>query len=343
MTMCTIVPPDLLKRLAADSNATEKRAILKTLRIDQGLRRVRSIGLRAAAAAPLPAAVPNKKAKPKRAVYDQMAASDTFLRKLARGEGAKAVKDPAVNEAYNGFGSTHGFFAKHFGWDSMDGRGMQMLGLVHYGQNYDNAFWDGQHMVFGDGDGTLFTRFTKSLDVIAHELTHGVTEHTCGLIYRGQPGALNESVSDVFGVLVKQYKLKQDAAAADWLIGADIVGPELSPALRSMKAPGTANKYDDQPSTMDGFVKTTADNGGVHTNSGIPNYAFYLLATSLGGFAWATAGKIWWATITDATLKPNATFKAFAQITVKQAGVLFGATSAEAEATTGAWQAVKVL
>ena len=114
-----------------------------------------------------------------------------------------------------------------------------MLGLVHYGRNYDNAFWDNAgHMFFGDGDGQILTQTTAGIDVIGHELTHGVTQHEANLTYSGQSGALNESISDVFGIQVKQMALKQDVTQSDWLIGADIVGPELKPALRSMKAPG---------------------------------------------------------------------------------------------------------
>ncbi len=159
---------------------------------------------------------------------------------------------------------------------------MPLDGWVHYGREYDNAFWDGQEMVFGDGK--TFDRFTKSLDVIGHELTHGVTEHDAGLQYLNQSGALNESVSDVFGVLVKQFKLEQTADQADWLIGADIVKPGFpGKALRSMTVPGTAWDGDDQPSNMADYVNTMADNGGVHTNSGIPNKAFADLALKLGG------------------------------------------------------------
>jgi Zn-dependent metalloprotease len=342
MCQCFVIPPDLLRRLAADAERAEKRTLLDTIRHDRELRkerRERATMRGATAASPAPA----KNAKPKRAIYDQQGRADTSRTTVARAEGAKATKDVAVNEAYDGLGFTHKLFASQFGWNSIDGQGMPLVGMVHYGQQYDNAFWDGNQMVFGDGDGKLFTRFTKSIDVIGHELTHGVTERIAGLRYSGQSGALNESVSDVFGSLVKQFQLNQTAATADWLIGADIVGPELSPALRSMKAPGTANKYDNQPSDMTGYVRTSSDNGGVHTNSGIPNRAFYLLAAKLGGPAWLDAGHIWWAALNDSTLKPGSTFKAFATISVRQAGVLFGTASEQATATLAAWQTVKVL
>jgi Zn-dependent metalloprotease len=342
MCQCFVIPPDLLRRLAADADRAAKRSLLDTMRHDREIRKERKerAAMRGATVA-VPVSAPN--ATPKRAIYDQQGRADTNRTTLARAEGAKATKDVAVNEAYDGLGFTHKLFATQFGWNSIDGQGMTLVGMVHYGQQYDNAFWDGNEMVFGDGDGKLFTRFTKSIDVIGHELTHGVTERIAGLRYSGQSGALNESVSDVFGSLVKQFQLNQTAATADWLIGADVVGPELSPALRSMKAPGTANKYDKQPADMTGYVKTSSDNGGVHTNSGIPNRAFYLVASKIGGAAWLDAGQIWWATLNDPALKPGSTFKAFATISVRQASTLFGAASKQANATRAAWQTVKVL
>jgi Zn-dependent metalloprotease len=149
-------------------------------------------------------------------------------------------------------------------------------------------------------------------------------------------------LSDVFGSLVKQYAKKQTAAQADWLIGNDIVGPALKPALRSMKAPGTANQYDKQPATMDKFVNTAADNGGVHLNSGIPNHAFYVVATTIGGNAWEKAGRIWYDAVRDNLVKPTSGFKAFGRATVRQAQIRFGTTSAEVDAVRAGWDQTKV-
>ena len=199
MSISCIVPPELLQRLAADASAEEKRSLLATLRHDRTVRLERK---REAAAPQTSAGVAT--GKPNRSVYDQNGVASDVPATLVRAEGAPATKDVAVNEAYDGLGATFNFFLKVFGWDSIDGQGLPLQGLVHYGTNYDNAFWNGRSMVFGDGDGKLFVRFTKSLDVIAHELTHGVTENTLGLKYSGQSGALNESVSDVFGSMVKQ-------------------------------------------------------------------------------------------------------------------------------------------
>ncbi len=123
--------------------------------------------------------------RPQRTIYDQQNSDDITLGRVARTEGQRPVKDPAVNEAYDHFGSTYRFFWDVLGRNSIDNAGMPILGLVHYSTNYANAFWDGQgHMFFGDGDGRLFNRLTASLDVIGHELTHGVTQFESNFVYQ---------------------------------------------------------------------------------------------------------------------------------------------------------------
>ncbi|MGE0879457.1 MAG: M4 family metallopeptidase [Acidimicrobiia bacterium] len=342
-----IVPPDLLRRIVRIGSAQSREAALETLALDLTFRQERAVQTtltrkpsaraRAARAAAAPQGRPN------RIVYDQKNEESTALKNVVRREGDRPVADGAVNEAYDGFGATYRLWWEIYRRDSIDGAGLPLIGLVHFGNAYDNAFWDGEgHMVFGDGDGEMFTRLTRSLDVIGHELAHGVTQYTAKLAYSGQSGALNESVSDVFGSLVKQYALGQTADQADWLIGADVVGPELAPALRSMKAPGTANKYDSQPADMEHYVVTTSDNGGVHTNSGIPNKAFEVCATTLGGTAWDRAGRIWYEALTGGAVKRTSTFRTFARATVAAAGRLYGATSAEADAVKAGWDTVKV-
>ncbi|MFC6345541.1 M4 family metallopeptidase, partial [Nocardioides hankookensis] len=187
--------------------------------------------------------------------------------------GSAPSGDEAVDEAATGITGALALFAEVYGRASYDGAGAPVSLTVHYGQDYDNAFWDGVQLVFGDGDGRVFERFTKPVDVLGHELTHAVTEHTAGLVYEDQPGALNESVSDVFAACLKQRLLGQSADQADWLIGAGIFVPGIAArALRDMAAPGTA--YDDpalgrdpQVGHLDDYVSTSEDNGGVHLNS----------------------------------------------------------------------------
>ncbi|HEV7859227.1 MAG TPA: M4 family metallopeptidase [Pyrinomonadaceae bacterium] len=267
---------------------------------------------------------------------------------LVRSEGQAATGDAAVDEAYDGLGDTYDLYLKEFDRNSIDDKGLVLNATVHFGKDYDNAQWDGHRMIFGDGDGTLFNRFTIAVDVTGHELTHGVTQYEANLIYWAQSGALNESISDVFGSLVKQRKKNQKADEADWLIGEGLLAEGVQGvALRSMKAPGTAYDdpvlgKDDQPGDMSGYVSTFQDNGGVHTNSGIPNHAFYLAATSIGGYAWEAPGRIWYETLCSPMLKSKAQFKDFARLTVRIAGRLYGANSTEQSAVRDAWNQVGV-
>ena len=287
-------------------------------------------------------------AKPNRTIRDARG-TENVNGEVLRRERQKATGDKAVDEAYEGLGDTFAFFNEVFGRNSIDDAGLPLRGVVHFGERYDNAFWDGQRMVFGDGDGQIFRRFTRSLDVIGHELGHGVTEDEAGLDYFGQSGALNESMSDVFGSLVKQHKRGQTAAEADWLIGDEVWTPGIQgDALRSMKAPGTA--YDDpllgkdpQPA-HDGRAtsRRNEDNGGVHINSGIPNHAFYTVATALGGRSWEAAGPIWYEALRDPALGTGSSFQRFAEITVRVAQQRHGSASAEAKAVYGGWEKVGV-
>jgi len=338
-----ILPPDLILRIAQEAPPERRLALLETLELDHSFRQFRAeaAARQAALAPPVRIALPG--GTPSREIYDQQNSTAPTTGTLARGEGDPPVADPAINEAYDNFGYTYDLYWQVFQRNSIDNQGMTIQGLVHYGTSYDNAFWDGAgHMFFGDGDGQLLTQTTKGLDVIGHELTHGVTQNEANLTYSGQSGALNESISDVFGSLVKQYHLNQAASQADWLIGADIVGPQLAPALRSMRAPGTANPHDNQPADMDHYVHTAQDNGGVHTNSGIPNHAFYVVAITIGGNAWQAPGLIWYDALTDPQLQPTATFSAFANVTLRHARTRYGAASAEASAVQAGWDAVKV-
>jgi len=264
-----------------------------------------------------------------------------------RNEGDPPSSDVAVNEAYDGAGTTYDLYKNIYDRNSIDNNGMRIDSTVHYQKNYDNAFWDGLQMVYGDGDGELFNRFTIAIDVIGHELTHGVTQFEAKLVYSQQPGALNESMSDVFGSLVKQFSLDQTADVADWLIGQGLLASGVNGvALRSMKAPGTA--YDDpvlgkdpQPAHMKDYVNTISDNGGVHINSGIPNHAFYVVATEIGGKAWEKAGQIWYVTLRD-KLTSTSNFQDCANLTYQTAADLYGAGSLEQQAVQKGWSEVGI-
>lgn len=305
-------------------------------------------GARAVPTAPV---TPPAPATPHRSVHD--AEHGTKLPGvLRRGEGQPTHSDESVNEAYDGLGATWALLHEAYGRNSLDDAGLPLVASVHFAKDYDNAFWDGEQMVFGDGDGQIFGSFTDSPDVIGHELAHGLTQFTAGLVYVGQSGALNEHVSDVFGVLTVQRLLDQDASEADWLVGKGLFRPGVKGvALRSMKAPGTA--YDDprlgkdpQPAHMDDYRHMphdeANDNGGVHINSGIPNRAFYLVALELGGKAWEAPGRIWYDTLTRGGLPKDADFTTFAAATVRISQELFGADSAELAAVRAGWGGVGV-
>jgi len=339
-----IVPPYLLSRIAqSDAPEFQQAAVAaqQTLVHDEP-RRAARLTLSLDAKHDLVAELTDA---PNRTISDAHH-TETLPGRVVRAEGADPVADVAVNEAYDGLGATFALFSEVYGRNSIDGQGLPLDGTVHYGSLYDNAFWNGDRMVFGDGDGQVFGRFTSSYTVVGHELTHGVTQYTAGLVYKDQPGALNESISDVFGSLVEQYAKKQTAATASWLIGEGLFTKSVhGVALRSMKAPGTA--YDDprlgkdpQPADFAHYVKTT-DEGGVHLNSGIPNHAFYLVAHRLGGHAWVKAGQIWYDTLLSG-LRPTTDFAGFAAATVAAAAKRYGDSSAEVAAVRAGWTGVGV-
>ena len=341
-----IIPPDMLKNIATKGTASQKNMAMSTLKVSAQMRGQRQ-ALEDFTAATFRVAVVGGK---ERIVYDAKNGSN-LPGTVARKEGDAPSADVAVNEAYDGSGTTYDLFSDIYKRNSIDANGMRLDSTVHYRTGYDNAFWDGEQMVYGDGDEDLpvgerlFNRFTSAIDVIGHELTHGVTQFEAKLQYFQQPGALNESMSDVFGSLVKQYQLQQTAAAADWIIGAGLFTANVNGVgIRSMKAPGTA--YDDpvlgkdpQPAHMKDYVTTISDNGGVHINSGIPNHAFYVTALELGGFAWEKAGQIWYVTLKD-RLTASSKFQECANLTYQVAGELFGAGGLEQQAVKKGWDAV---
>ncbi len=340
---CTIIPPHLLDRLSQAEDPDLHHPARRALEMDAAHRVRRQVAVRTAVP---PTASGAPAYTPQRTIYDARH-QERLPGKKVRAEGGRAVKDVSVNRAYEGLGATFDLYLDIYSRHSIDGAGLPLDASVHYGEKYDNAFWDGSQMVFGDGDGKVFNDFTISVDVIGHELTHGVTQYSANLTYNGQSGALNESVSDVFGSLIKQHSLGQTAAEADWLIGQGLLADHVhGVALRSMKAPGTA--YDDpvlgkdpQPAHMDHYVRTHEDNGGVHINSGIPNHAFYLLAKTLGDNAWERAGQIWYDTLTGGQLPPDVDFTGFAAATAATALGRYG-EGEEHRAVLAAWAGVGV-
>ncbi len=226
--------------------------------------------------------------------------------KLARKETDPPSTDTDVNAVFDNGGIVRDYFKSQLGWHSIDGTGMNIIFNVHYMIKYNNAFWDGEQMTFGDGDGVNFSGFASALDVTGHELAHGIIQYTAGLVYKGQSGAINEHFADVFGVAIDQWHNKKTAETGDWTIGKGcMIGKFKGKAIRSMKSPSdTSVVIMAQPDHMLKIYKGTSDNGGVHINSGILNKAFYWVSVDIGT---QKAALLWFEALK--LLKPTAKFR----------------------------------
>ncbi len=278
--------------------------------------------------------LPAARSRLRREIYD--ARSGTQLPGvLVRAEGDPETDDPTVTEVYENVGHVYNFFLEAFDRDSMDGEGMPIVATVHYGQ--PNAFWHDSQMAFGEGAGAV-RKFT-GLSIVATEFTHGVVQHSSGLQQTGEPGMLWYHYSDVFAVLVEQWRFGQTAAEADWLIGKDILAPEFRGiALRSLKAPGTAYEGDQQPGHMSKYREDAGNDQRI--NTGIPNRAFYIASAEIGGPAWEKTGLVWYKALL--VLRPSSTLRDLARTTFTLAGVEFGRDSPEQLAVLKGWQTVGV-
>jgi Zn-dependent metalloprotease len=345
--VCFILPTHVLLEMA-DAGEISPREAARAALTDAGMHQrrvtatalVQSFGLEAEL---LPVALEEKKF-----VHDAQNGG-LLPGVLRRTEKDGPHADKAVNDAFDNADKTYDYYRDVLERHSVDGNGAKLISTVHYLNGYDNAFWEGTQMVYGDGSGKIFKvgSLATDLSVVAHEITHGVVEFTAGLVYSKQSGALNESWADVFGSVIKQRALNQKADKADWLLGEGILGTQLKgKALRSMKEPGTAHDFDRQPAHMDRYVdlpddgNPRNDHGGVHINSGIPNKAFYLVATEMGGESWEVPAKIWYNALTK-RLKRHSQFKDAAEATIASAKQLYG--DKEADIVRSAWEGVGVL
>jgi Zn-dependent metalloprotease len=318
-----IIPPYIIENLAQSENPEVRAEAITHLSVDATVRAFRQ----PEDTAPnlIPMASPNRQRL--RLIYDAQHTGE-LPGILVRAEGQDDVSDAAVDEAYHFSGDAYDFYNEIFQRNSLDNEGMALISSVHPIRR-NNAFWTGTQMVYGDGDGYIFRRFTRALDVIGHELTHGVQQFTSSLHYYGQSGTLNEHFSDVFGVLIRQWRNGETAADANWVVGAEILVPAPTRrGIRDMENPGTA--YDDpyigtdpQPAHISQIYEGDSDRGGVHINSGIPNRAFVLTSQALGGSAWDVAGWIWYKTML--TLPQDSQFIHCAEMTVEVAEADYGA------------------
>ncbi len=343
-----ILPPYMLRNIVENGTPEQRQQALRNIVSAEAVRVQREVAAKEGPAEGLLEAVGGLD----RIVYSAQNTGNLPGQQL-RVEGGPPTGDAAADEAYEGAGATYSLYKDVFNRNSIDDNGARLDSSVHYRVGYDNAFWNGQQMVYGDGDedlpvaDRLFNRFTIAIDVIGHELTHAVTQFTANLVYQGQPGALNESMSDVFGTLVKQRQRGQTAADADWLIGEGLFTSRVNGnGIRNMKQPGTAYNdpvlgKDPQPAHMRDYVQTQSDNGGVHINSGIPNRAFYVTAFNIGGFAWEKAGQIWYVTL-KSKLSQTSDFAAAAAKTYEAAGGLYGLGSLEQQAVKAGWAEVGI-
>src|SRR5258706_11342534 len=270
-------------------------------------------------------------------------------------EGGTQTSDTTTQAAFNYAGNVYDFYKNVFNRDSYDNAGATIISSVHYSSSYNNAFWNGSQMVYGDGDGTQFAPLSKALDVDAHELTHAVTERTAALTYSNESGALNEATSDILGNSCEAYSNNTGTPNANtWKGGEDIYTPNTAgDALRYMNNPtqdGSSKDY--YPERYTG----TSDNGGVHTNSGIANLAYYLITmggshprgktavvvTALSATSSTSldmAQRIWYRALT-VYFTSSTNFQGARTATVQAATDLYGA--AAAATVTSAWDCVAV-
>jgi vibriolysin len=191
---------------------------------------------------------------------------------LGRSENEGAVANIDVNAAYDNAGYVYDYYFATFGRDSFDNQGATLISTVNYGSRYNNAFWNGEQMVYGDGDGQVLSPLGRSLDVTGHEITHAVTERTAGLIYSGESGGLNESMSDIFGSAIEAAR-NGVIDERTWLLGEDVWTPNTpGDALRYLDDPAKDGESLDDYNSMNSWID-------VHYSSGISNLAFKLLVT----------------------------------------------------------------
>ena len=309
---CFIIPADVLKRLASDRTLPDavRQCAQHSAQVSNALRGLREQALELTIVASAGAAPRRALAKaPAVTVYD-CKHHQTLPGALVATPGR--AKDATAKRAYLETTAVARFYRTVFKRNSIDGAGMTLLSSVHYGADYDNAMWNGTQMVYGDGDNALFVDFTSGNDVIGHELTHGVTQHTLQLGYSGDAGGLNESLSDCFGSMFRQWQAKQDAANADWLIGSDILGPVAKDkgynCLRNMADPADKRCLAPQPAD---YSKVT-HGMDPHYSSGPPNLAFCLACKAVGGNSWDTIGQVWYRAMTGFGPSPRLSMAAFA-------------------------------
>ena len=337
---CFIIPKDVLDRFSGDKklSAELRKASADTSRVSTELRKLRTqAGALTTASRSLGAHLVDLAASPKVSVYDCKHSQTLPGTPITN---PKASKDATIKRTFSETTQVAQFYKKVFNRNSIDDAGMTMMSSVHFGVNFNNAMWNGSQMLYGDGDGKLFVDFTKGNDVIGHELTHGVTQNSLQLAYQNDAGGLNESVSDCFGSMFRQWQANQDAAAADWLIGKDIMGPTAQArgftCLRNMANPADTKALAPQPTKYSQITPGMDP----HYSSGPPNLAFCVACKTIGGRSWETIGQVWYGVLTGSGAHPNMTMPEFAARTRQVAAQKFGANPKVAAAVDTGWKQV---
>ena len=337
---CHIVPQDVLRRLAEDRSldAAQRKAFADTAKIDIEFRKLRAQAARLSRAAEAIAGPAAREAAPPTISIYTCNHTQTLPGTPINNPGGST--DPTAKRVYLETVALAEFYQTVFGRNSIDGAGMALISSIHYGVKYNNAFWNGSQMTYGDGDGAIFVDFSAGNDVIGHELTHGVTQHTLKLGYSGDAGGLNESISDCFGSMFRQWQAGQTAGQADWFIGKDIMGPAAIAkgliCLRDMANPAAAHCLAPQP-TQYSQITPGMD---PHYSSGPPNLAFCVACKAAGGKSWETVGQVWYRSLTGFGPSPNLKMKAFANRTRAVVAQLYPGNAALAAAVDGGWKHV---
>lgn len=337
---CNIVPESALRRLAEEVGGEQRDNLIASADIDRNLRQLRDQSQKLTIAAFAYGGMPQVSAGPPAiSVYT---AGNNFVLPGNVVNNPGSSPDSQVKTTFAMTGGVADFYKSVFGRNSLDNAGMALLSTVHYGTDYNNAFWNGTQMAYGDGDGQIFTPFCNDDDVVAHELTHGVTQFTLQLVYKNESGGLNESLSDVFGSMFRQWRRKQSVKQADWLVGADIMGPDAKnrgyTCLRDMANPSAKHCLAPQITNY-GQYKPGMD---PHTSSGIGNLAFHTAAIALGGNSWDKAGQVWYDVVNTAGPRPNMTMKQFAKLLRASAKKLFPADPGVYKAVDDGWKSVGI-
>lgn len=337
---CFIVPREVLTRLALDKEllAEVRKGLLDTAQISHEIR-----GLRSQAAKLTSVAVAHSGAlielapSPIVTVYDCKHTQSTPGTPMPIPGNSS---DPTAKRAFNETTSVAKFYKDLFNRNSIDNQGMTMMSSIHFGSNYNNAMWNGLQMIYGDGDGGIFIDFTNGSDVIGHELTHGVTQYSLQLDYSDEAGGLNESMSDCFGSMFRQWEGNQDVNSADWLIGQGIMGPVAKArgftCLRDMASPAATHCLAPQP-TQYSQITPGMD---PHYSSGPPNLAFYTACKALGGRSWEKIGQVWYRSLTGFGPTPSMRMQPFADRTRQVAHTVYSTAPAVAAAVDQGWKQV---